>query len=588
MRHVLILAFTMEDAYRHRPFIETLLNEIKKNERDYSLLLLFSYGDMQIESSRYIPRGTEAFVKTLEPQDAYAALCINFAPRKNAVIIPGGETAVSPRWLIERLANACKQSDILYTFQGGTFGSLFRLGFLASDIRASFFLNSDIPCAVFLLPDTFNEDSYKTFFNNFLSDYSVRGTEIWDKHYIYLHTKNGLLLFGERFVILCCIIVSFISLFILCEFSFIHKEHRKTRKAVLRLWYILPVTVLLSAVSFQISQPIAALASKLFHMEMQLQFIMKTMTAFIIVTALYLFQVQRQSIIEKRAYGYILALVSVLNIFIFSAVDISLFFLFTVEYIIIYLFQPAKRVGTLTLSFLIMAIPFLPYAIQIIKYGTFATYNAIAHSSFKQNLLLAFIFLPFLLQWLRIIARINERWRKLALTQKGIRIRNAVISTAATVIVILLLVIAVRYIPTLFISSEHRQPPPTPSMQQRDDDLITCTVSDRSFFDDMLRTLTIQLGAEAEQCTVTLTGAYANAVIYSDAQYISDTTRKTDTFIMPPWPPETLTFSYTADASVSSTVTITAIYPGSEIGERITRTHVVEIPALAKTAEGAL
>ncbi|MBQ9495675.1 MAG: hypothetical protein IJR50_08565 [Treponema sp.] len=588
-RSTLILAFTMEDVYMHRPLIENILTKIKKIERDYNMLILVSYGDFQITDDALVVRGTNVFTENIESPDDCTAVCISFTPDENAAIVPGGGGSVSPHWLVSRLAHACNSSGMPFSLHGGSLGSLFKLKILTTEARTALFLERDIPCAAFAIPLACAEDSCVNFFSTFLSSYSAKDTDAWDKHYIFFRAGGAFFLINEQFIIACFIFIAFVSLFILCEFSFnVSKRRRETRRDVYRLWYVLPATVVICALTFQTSQLLVRVLSHVISINVREQIILKITAAFIAVTAIYFFQVQHQGTLEKRAYGYILTLVSVLNIFIFCAVDISLFFLFTIEYIIVYTSRPLKRVWQLIISFALMAIPFMPYVIQIIKYGTASTAHYMAYSSFIHNMLFAFLFLPFLLQWLRIIARANARWKKLALTAKGIRVRNTVISATATVIIVLLLVVAVRYIPTLLISSERRSMPPAMSMQQRDDGLITCTVSDRSFFGDTSRTLTIRLGAEAEQCTVAIRGAHSNAVIYSDAQHVSDTTSKTDTFIMPTWPPKTLTFSYAADASTSSTVTITAIYPSSKTGERIMRTHAVEIPALAKTGAEAL
>lgn len=578
-RTSLILAFTMEDAYTQRDFFTSFLRRLKELKNDCDIILLFSYGDEEIDAGMPQIKGTDVFAKNIETPDDYAAVCVDFNARKKAAIEPGGGGTVSPDWLVLRLIRACDENNETYALRGGGFNSLFRLSLIESDERTAFFLTREIPCASVSFPSA--DERANAVLTSFVFSYTAAGSASWDRHYILLPTNTAVVNFDERFIVLCFMIISFVSLFILCEFSFIadKKNRKKIRRDVLRLWYILPLTALIASLSLEASQMLAHFLAAVFGIGTLVQFILKIAAAFIIVTSLYLFQIRQQGILKKQAYAYILTLASVVNIFIFAAVDISLFFLFTAEYIIVYLSRPLKRTGFLITLFFIMGLPFLPYAVQIINFGRTNAFRTVAYSPFSENVLLAFVFLPFLIQWFRIIARVNEKWRRTSLSVFGMRMRNAVLSLAAIATIALLIFTAITFISNRFESGREKRSAASENIRTDDSNDISCSVSDRTFFGDTSRSLVVRLGKNAVLCSVSLEGESKNPVLYSDSEYASDTGTNTDTFAIPPYPPETLVFVYTADTSASTTVKVSALYEAGEKNTYVKSTYTFDIPA---------
>lgn len=578
-RTSLILAFTMEDAYVRRDFFTSFLRRLKELKNDCDIILLFSYGDEPIDRSMAQIRGTDVFAKNIETPDDYAAVCFNFNTGEKAAIEPGGGGTISPDWLVLRLIRACDENNETYALRGGGFNSLFRLSLIESDERSSFFLTREIPCAAFSIPS--DGESAAAVLTSFVFSYTAAGTESWDTHYLLIPTGTSIAYFGERFIVLCFMGIAFVSLFILCEFSFIaDKKNRKNiRRDVVHLWYIIPLTALIASLSFQASQILTHFLSNVFGIGTLVQFILKVAAAFIIVTILYLFQIRRQGILKKQAYAYVLTLASVVNIFIFAAVDISLFFLFTMEYVVTYLSRPFKRTGSLIALFFLMGIPFLPYVVQIINFGRANAFRTVAYSPFPINVLLAFLFLPFLIQWFRIIARMNKRWQNTSLTVVGMRIRNAVLSLTAIAIITTLIFTAITYISDRFDTGDERRFTFRSDIREADESRISCSVSDRTFFGDTSRRLVVRLGKNAVLCSVTLEGESKNPVLYSDSEYVSDTGTNTDTFAIPPYPPETLVFVYTADTSASTTVKVSALYEAGEKNTYVKSTYTFDIPS---------
>ena len=153
-------------------------------------------------------------------------MCVDFDARKKAAIEPGGGGTVSPDWLVLRLIRACDENNETYALRGGGFNSLFRLSLIESDERTAFFLTREIPCASVSFPSA--DERANAVLTSFVFSYTAAGSASWDRHYILLPTNTAVVNFDERFIVLCFMIISFVSLFILCEFSFI--ADKKTEK----------------------------------------------------------------------------------------------------------------------------------------------------------------------------------------------------------------------------------------------------------------------------------------------------------------------------------------------------------------------
>jgi hypothetical protein len=581
-RQTLILAFTMEDAFRFRNYVSVILDNLKKKQLDYNLILFFSYGDLQSENEDNQLHGTDIFAASIDTPDDYSAVCISFTKKTTAILTPGGAGETTPKWLIKRLSDSFTDSGLQYHLRGGSLGSLYRLRILKADERSSFFLQRGIPCAGVSIPEQADMITYGACTAKFLSSYSSNGTASWDRHYIVFHAGNTLWWTSERFIVICFIVISFSSLFILSELSFIRSKKRaEIKKDVFRLWYILPVIVIISALCFQVSQSFSLFLYHIIGITIFYQFIVKIVITFLINTVIYLLIVKVQGVLEERAYAYLLTVDSVINIFIFSAVDISLFFLFTAEYIIIYIFRPFKKTSMLAAAFLAMMLPYVPYILQITGYADPSVFSSIVYSPFQENVLFSVGYLPFLFQWFRIIARFKEQWNYYKMQESGGRILSAVSFTGAAVVIAVTFFFGIRLIPVYYKSKNSTVQHNKIQVNHAYDSVLTCYSSDRIFFGDTTRTLSIDLGTETERCIISVNGISGNSVIYSDNEYKSDKNKYTDTFLVPIWPPEKITVSYVADISIPSVVTVTAFYPETN-SECTMRTYEITIPASMK------
>ena len=135
----------------------------------------------------------------------------------------------------------------------------------------------------------------------------------------------------------------------------------------------------------------------------------KTLLSFIFVSIMMIIFTHFRMPLSQVIYGYLLTLVSVMNIFIFSSIDLILLAVFIFEFIIIYFARFAHKTTSLFVVILIMLIPFVPFAINIWEYASTQTLFNLVNTDFIGNLLYACILVPFQIMWLRIFIRIFQK-----------------------------------------------------------------------------------------------------------------------------------------------------------------------------------
>ena len=84
-----------------------------------------------------------------------------------------------------------------------------------------------------------------------------------------------------------------------------------------------------------------------------------------------------------------------------------LLFIFVLEYIIIYFSRLAKKIIPLIIASLIMLLPFIPYAVNILEYASQDKLLRLVQTGILGNMLYACILIPFQVMWLRIMVRID-------------------------------------------------------------------------------------------------------------------------------------------------------------------------------------
>ncbi len=134
-------------------------------------------------------------------------------------------------------------------------------------------------------------------------------------------------------------------------------------------------------------------------------------------------------------YAYLLSVSAVINIIIFSLVEITLFPLFLGQYIIIQVSQKIRKIRYMIICLMLMIAPYIPYILNLTQLNYLDSFDYITNSNFINNFLMACILLPFQIMIIRILIRL-KLWGMKVKTNKT-KIRKMFINALGTFILII-------------------------------------------------------------------------------------------------------------------------------------------------------
>jgi len=284
----------------------------------------------------------------------------------------------------------------------------------------------------------------------------------------------------------------------------------------------------------------------------------------------------------SKAYSYLLHISAVINIFLFSAIDITLFYVFAAEYLIVYASRHARRTRVLSCVFAALLIPFIPYAVQIAKYFDFAYSPHLLRDEFGINLLIASAVLPLEFVWLKIFIRFNKKLHQAEAAKKTFGGKSIAAALFVPFVLLALLLAAHSAIFRQFEKSKAAHD--VKIIAKGSGEKVSVSYSDFDYFGEVSRTIHIRLDGSPESCALVVEGEDGNPVLYSDNSYIPEKKSRTDRFLLPAYPPANMTFSYIADPEKKSVIRTAALYLDEGIRETGTRRYLfyhknIEVPA---------
>lgn len=345
--------------------------------------------------------------------------------------------------------------------------------------------------------------------------------------------------------------LTFFAIFSVIQYTVLHASIiERTRHDIVRLLYILPMTIFLVTSAFTLGQKVTV-SNNLLTLAVKVFF------AFCFVSALFLIIIKVQGTLLTAAYSYFITITGVINIFLFSSLDISLFWLFCAQYFIVFLSRYVQHTLSICIFFLLLGVPFAPYLSRIIQNPL--ALSILATGRVQDNILCAFVFVPFALVWLRILVRLNYKWSK----RKVLYIirDNFFVFLASLIIVFSLLFFIIR------MYKNKVQSIPNITYITNITDTITAKTFDNTYFGETSRTLKIHTTNNAERVIVAIRGNIATGVLYSEHPYITNAKLKTTYFLLPAYPGKDITISYIANNITPSTITISATYPAASANE---------------------
>lgn len=560
-RKNMVLVFNQKDFLSNADEIISILNGLADSTRNYTVTVLFSSeGSETLEKGNSIT-GTDVFTEYLSDSDNTFAVIIRFSDIETPLLLVGNSNEVSPLWLAEALSSSFIKNNASFIIPAGIFLPFYRFNLLKDDYIADTFFKEEIPTATLVFPQ---KASFKNILLSFTGNYDYKKTSEWDRHYFMLHLSKYTLTLDENFILRCCIVAAFLTLFILCWFSFLAgKNIHEYKQDILSLWYLIPVSIVITFLALWLGHYTAFFVVKIFHVSPIIQLYARIQVSFFAISILYFFIIMQNQKRDSYVYKFYMILSALLNIFIFSAIDISFFFLFAIEYILLLISRPAKRAGSLIITGLILFIPFIPFGISVWSYIDIKKLQSLITGDFYKNLLLALALQPFQLIWLAILSRLIYR-RTQTKTHHGIH-------TITTVIVLsFIFFLCFSGISVLF--SKYRI---FPSLEDLSEDAvllpaesnhINVSIASNNAFGNIYRTVTIAADRPVERYEITVSGKTKQPVYEAVVPYIEDTRTNSAIIRLPDFPPKKSYIIYTTTSEEGETISIKAYYPTDVAG----------------------
>lgn len=351
--------------------------------------------------NQWHPTGSQILLENISNPDSCALVMLDGTASQldQATVVFGSDGILTPLWLIQQVPLPVSQ-EFLITY---------RLNLAEDNPALVPFFRSGMATVAISFNSNEQEQTQKVFAavktmtENFSVDKSVSADS---QNYIVFHFVENIWI-GEQFSILVYLLITVLVLAIISGFSFLGKKGAIHRQSFFRIWYLIPITILLSTFFLWLGQLVAGKFVEMVPENTVVILGIKTLFSFVAVSLPFIFHLKFRLPIAQFVYGYLLTIVVAMNIFIFASIDLVLLFIFVLEYIIIYFSRLAKKIIPLIIASLIMLLPFIPYAVNILEYASQDKLLRLVQTGILGNMLYACILIPFQVMWLRIMVRID-------------------------------------------------------------------------------------------------------------------------------------------------------------------------------------
>lgn len=355
--------------------------------------------------------GTETAINSFSQEEIkppIVILSINGENEKSWTLEPGSNGYITPSYCFRKLKNALESANVYSYIKEGSL-ALYKLNLVKENVVLSTILENNYPAIGIDFPIT---ESYKLpeILVNFSTDYDVFDFKNKEVNY------DSFTLFSKNYTIseatLTLIFVSIVgfSLFSICLLSFMFGRKKVMhKKTMVKYWYIAPVFFIITFLFFIFSQLITKWLFPIWEFFPQYAIIIKIIFAILLYNLVYISRKQLKVPSRIFIYSYLLNIISLVNIFVFSALDLPLLILFGLEFLIIYISQGFRKTWLLIISTILLLIPFVPTLFGIFANSDFQTLTLLVNGNIFVNMILSLLILPFVFMIMRIIISINRK-----------------------------------------------------------------------------------------------------------------------------------------------------------------------------------
>lgn len=495
-----IFSFTQDFFVKDPEFIVSFIEETKKNKLPYGVTILLSTDDEStvLEADSQTSCGSDYFAERLYESDTTCAYVIfdrDYCPYQ---IKTFGAGTFSPMWIAKAVEKSFLSNQNPITIQRGLLYNN-RRNLLKENRRLSAFMKKEITCVGFPLGHSQNDlNILSTLLNETTSSRKQGGSIIYNN----LSIGTFSMWINESLLTIIYLGFSIIALITVCFSSFTFSARNEAIfKDLSRTWFIGPLYILLSSLFLTLFQTIFSPSIN----SPALYFILKTTTALsflFVVSYIQKFYSFRMSI---TSISFQMLILCALNIFIFSFIDLSLMFVFIIEYMIVLLTRNTKRKTISLMLFPMMILPFLQPSINVYMNSDHENLGLFFKTSYIGNIIFSFMLAPFVFQWTRCLLIFNIKGNY----KESKRINGILYGTALSFIAAILIISffsSFTLSASNFLSRDKK--PSYISVEEADAKIITVQYSNTDNFDLISHRITVSCPEDKEilRSIVTLKG----------------------------------------------------------------------------------
>lgn len=521
-----IILFDLKQAWEQQAQILNLLAELK--DKEFASQVVFCYGSNLNLDRDNIIYGSDIFARSLNSDENSHVFIFDLSQARNT-IISGSNGHHSPSWMVKYMYDAYKAAKATDGLPVCYISQVADYSFSTSRLLLSF-LENDIPCILGTIKDN---NKLEILVKNLIFSFEKNDSRFDDSHtFMFRFFGKNIWLSELRIInsIIISVIIGFLLVFCI---GFINKNiKREFWQEISTIWYALPVIYIFSYCGFFVGKALYNLFVKEGNSNYSVYgiFILQIGVSAFFVSSFFMLNLSLQKKYTTRSLDFLLVINSFINLVIFTLIDISLFPIFLLIFIVTIISLIFRRNWIHIILFVFLIIPFIPYINSLYNTSDKAMLHKLLIKSNTLPFLLSLVLLPVYLMWLRILNSLKKYYSKK-------RVYAAVIlSTYILILTILAL------FNKIFYSKAKNQNLTISTVDLTDKQIFDfeLSYSDKEVFDDTIRKININSSKQALYANVRVIGS--NPVLYSENDYSFN--NGIVHFLLPLNPPQKLEFNY--------------------------------------------
>ena len=522
--------------------------------------------------------GSKSLIKTLSAYPNAAVCLISSGEQERARIITGTSQGTAPSWLLKSVYASLQHANIRPDFY--TPAVVFhRIGWIPDDPLLRLYNEAHIPA----IKIKTNAD-LSGFFSTVAPAVIQNISNEWDTHFFVWQIHQKLLIINEQHIITLLIIASIFFLSWLIVFSFLFGRKREQhRRDLFILWWMPCYFFLVNWSGFLLGSKITEL---LFHLRFSA---LTDMNAFPITALaikytfalffMFAFTAFNRFIplpANRFIYGFMGHAVCLLNIFIFSFINLSFSIIFILIYLISLIAYQFKNIILQIIFIICLFLPLMPFITHIVMYRHF-----MFPIIFFTNIAAACIFIPFDLFLIRLGLSIDKK-RKNSRPLLTVPLQCKLTGALLLSLILWLLIMPIRKIQAqtpfilvhsikndqhsvIKISNESPIEEPITQYYCSNQDIaedasrfLTIQTSLENYFERSIGSITVSSAVKVEAYAITIHAQNGVAIFEADVSFEQNASGDTATFISTPRPsvPFVIHFSGRKDAALTISVVV--------------------------------